>query len=218
MASSPVGLSPLQQDLLREFFARERRFVLTGGGALVGFHLRHRTSQDLGLFTKPPTGLAEGRQALTAAVTALGGSMEAVKTFPEFQRLLVRRGGETVLVDLVVDRAPDVDAVEDRQGIRLHSLREIAANKICALLGRGEIRDLVDLREILERGLDLASVVSDAERKDGGVSAATLAWLLDSIRIAGNATPPGDIAPATLESFRVDLVRRLRALGKPPGP
>ncbi|HLQ38006.1 MAG TPA: nucleotidyl transferase AbiEii/AbiGii toxin family protein [Planctomycetota bacterium] len=217
MASSPVGLSPLQQDLLREFFARERRFVLTGGGALVGFHLRHRTSQDLDLFTKPPVDLAEGRQALTAAVTALGGSMEAVKTFPEFQRLLVRRGGETVLVDLVVDRAPDVDVVEDRQGIRLHSLREIAANKICALLGRGEIRDLVDLREILERGLDLASVVSDAERKDGGVSAATLAWLLDSIRIAGNATLPGGIAPATLESFRVDLVRRLRALGK-PGP
>jgi hypothetical protein len=43
-----------------------------------------------------------------------------------------------------VDRAPDVDNVEERQGIRLHSLREIAANKICALPGRGEIRDLVD--------------------------------------------------------------------------
>jgi len=51
----------LQQDLLREFFARERRFVLTGGGALVGFHLRHRTSNELDLFGKPPIDLTDAR-------------------------------------------------------------------------------------------------------------------------------------------------------------
>ena len=67
------------------------------------------------------------------------------------------------------------------------SLREIAANKVCALLGRAEIRDLVDLRAILQKGFDLASVLRDAERKDGGVSPATLAWVLDSLCIGDDA-------------------------------
>jgi predicted nucleotidyltransferase component of viral defense system len=216
MDSYSRGLTPLQRDILREFFARERGFVLTGGGALVGFHLQHRQSQDLDLFTKPPRTLEEGRLALSSAAAALGATMESVRTYPEFQRVLVRRGSESVVVDLVVDRAPDVDPqVVEQDGIRLHSLREIAANKICALLGRAEIRDLVDLRAILQRGLDLAAVMADAERKDAGVSAATLAWLMESLRIGANAEVPG-LSAAELEAFRLEFVRRLRTLAKPP--
>lgn len=123
-----------------------------------------------------------------------------------------------MLVDLVIDRTPDVDAViEERQGVRLHSLREIAANKVCAILGRGEVRDLVDLRAILQRGLDLRMVLTDAARKDGGVSAATLAWLLDSVRIGAEAGLPEGVAAAELDRFRVDLVQQLRRLALPPG-
>jgi len=205
----------LQADVLREFFAREQRFVLTGGGALVGFHLHHRTSDDLDLFAKPPVDLEDGRRALDAAATALGGSIENVRTFPDFRRVLIRRGGETVVVDLVIDRAPDVDAaLSTPGGVRLHSLREIAANKVCALLGRGEIRDLIDLRAILQRDGDLRRMVADAERKDAGVSAATLAWLLDGIRIGVDASLPG-VTAAELDAFRRDLVRQLRAFGLP---
>lgn len=214
---SSRGLSPLQRDVLREFFARERRFVLTGGGALVGFHLHHRTSDDLDLFAKPPVGIDEGRRALAAAAEALGGTVESLRAWPEFHRALVRRGEESVVVDLVVDRAPDVAPPETGpDGILLHSLREIAANKICALLGRAELRDLVDLREILSRGLDLQQVLADAERKDGGVSPATLAWLLDGVRIGPEADPPG-VTAADLERFRRELVLRLRRTSLPPG-
>lgn len=215
---SSRGLSPLQQELLREFFARERRFVLTGGGALVGFHLGHRTSEDLDLFTKPPVRLDEGRHALDAAAGALGGAVEPVQTFPEFQRVLVRRGEESVLVDLVVDRAPEVDPdIQERHGIRIHSLREIAANKVCSLLGRGEIRDLVGLRAILQEGIDLAAAVEDARRKDGGVSAATLAWVLDSLKIGADASLPGEVPAAELERFRRELVDALRRMALPSG-
>lgn len=214
MDSSP-GLSSLQQAVLKEFFAREQRFVLTGGGALVGFHLRHRTSDDLDLFTKPPCDLEDGKRALAAAAAAVGGTIENVKTYPDFHRALIRRGSESVLVDLVVDRAPDVDAPQlVAGGVRIHSLREIAANKVCALLGRGEVRDLIDLCLILREGLDLRAILADAERKDGGVAPATLAWLLDSMRIGADAKLPA-VTPAELEAFRIDLVRRLRRLGLP---
>lgn len=160
-------------------------------------------------------GLEEGRRALQAAAIAVGGTLESLRSYPELHRLMVRRGDESVIVDLVVDRAPDLDAaIEGADGIRMHSLREIAANKVCALLGRGEIRDLVDLRAILLRGFDLASVLADAERKDGGVAAATLAWILDGLSIGAEARLPS-VTPAELEAFRRDLVVRLRALAKP---
>jgi hypothetical protein len=84
------------------------------------------------------------------------------------------------------------------------------------VLGRCEIRDLVDLQAILRKGMDLSSMIADAEKKDAGVSAATLAWLLDSLRIGADADVPGAVGAADLEAFRVDLVRRLRALAKPP--
>lgn len=213
---SSRGLSALQADLVREFFAREHRFVLTGGGALVGYHLRHRTSDDLDLFTKPPVTLEDGRRALEAAAGAVGGTLESLRSYPEFHRLLVRRGAETAVVDLVVDRAPDVDTtVVAPDGVRLHSMREIAANKICALLGRGEIRDLIDLRALLAHGLDLPRVLADAERKDRGVSAGTLAWILSGLTIGRDARLPG-VTAAELEAFRHNLVLRLRALAKPP--
>jgi hypothetical protein len=52
MASSPDSkLSPLQLAVIRAFFEREHDFFLTGGAALAGFHLGHRTTGDLDLFT-----------------------------------------------------------------------------------------------------------------------------------------------------------------------
>ena len=42
----------MQKEALSAFFEREREFFLTGGAALVGFHLRHRTTTDLDLFTQ----------------------------------------------------------------------------------------------------------------------------------------------------------------------
>ena len=103
-------------------------------------------------------------------------------------------------------RAPDVDqAMTVAGGVRVHSLREIAANKICALLGRGEIRDLVDLRAILARGLDLASILSDAECKDGGVSAATLAWIVDGLRIGPDARLPASPRRNSTRSDSISL-------------
>ena len=189
--------------------------MLTGGGALVGFHLHHRTSDDLDLFAKPPVQLDEGYRALEAAAVALGGSVESVRSSPEFRRALVRRGNEAAIVDLVVDRAADVDeTVAGPERIRLHSLREIAANKVCALLGRGEIRDLIDLRAILARGLSLQDILVDAEQKDGGVEPATLAWILAGLRIGADVELPG-VTAAELEEFRRNLVVRLRALAKP---
>ena len=60
---SASRLSVLQRDVMRAFFALEHRFFLSGGGALVGFHLGHRETDDLDLFATEAI-LEDGLRAL----------------------------------------------------------------------------------------------------------------------------------------------------------
>src|SRR5262245_21889005 len=113
MVSSRSRLSALQRDLLSAFFAREHRFFLTGGGALAGFHFGHRESKDLDLFAHPPIDLEVAERALNDAALACGASLTSETRFSEFRRFLARRGPETTLVDLVVDRAPAITVEKD---------------------------------------------------------------------------------------------------------
>jgi hypothetical protein len=69
------------------------------------------------------------------------------------------------------------------QANRGNSIEDIAANKICTLLGRAEVRDLIDLYFLDRHGYRVLDLLSDAQRKGGGVEAATLAWILGEIRV-----------------------------------
>ncbi|HEY3359896.1 MAG TPA: nucleotidyl transferase AbiEii/AbiGii toxin family protein [Polyangia bacterium] len=211
-------MSALQRDLLVAFFEREARFFLTGGAALGGFHLGHRPSDDIDLFTTPPVDLDAGERALLGAAAACGATLVPVDRFPEFRRFLAERGAERTVVDLVLDRAPQLDATKGRVGsIRMDSLLEIAANKICALLSRNEAKDLVDLTAILEAGVSLEGALAAAGRKDAGANAANLGFVLDQVRIGAAAVLPGGGDPLELERARVRLVAELARLAF-PGP
>ena len=220
-SSPPSRLTPLQVDLLQAFFAREQRFVLTGGAALAGFYFGHRETEDLDFFGAPGLDLQEAARTLEVSCAACAASLEPRQTFPDFRRYLARRGQETCIVDLVIDRAPMVDADKRMVGrLRIDTLREIAANKICTVLGRAQIKDLVDLQLLLASGIDLSAALADAARKDAGVDPATLAWVLDQITISPDARLPGDTDPRGLDDFRRDLVKTLQrlAFAQTPGP
>ena len=206
-------LTPLQRDLVEAIFAREQRFFLTGGGALVGYFFGHRDTEDIDLFALPGPDLEEVGREVEAAVTAVGATATLRNAYPDFRRYDTRREEEECLVDLVIDRAPQIDPDKNRFGaVRVDTLREIAANKICTLLSRSEIKDLIDLRELVASGIDLDRAFDDAERKDRGADPATLAWILDELRIGPEALLPGAVDPAELDRFRADFATRLRAL------
>jgi hypothetical protein len=217
MASSPPkppsSLTPLQADLLHAFFARERRFFLTGGAALGGFYFGHRTTEDLDLFSPPGPSLDDAERAASDAATACGASAKTIRSYAEFRRLAATRAVETCIVDLVIDRAPAIDPEKTVFGdVRVDTLRDIAANKICTIVSRSEIKDLVDLERILASGVDLERTFLDAQQKDAGADPATVAWVLDSLTIGPEAALPGGVEPARMIVFRDDLVKRLRAL------
>jgi hypothetical protein len=108
-------LSPLQQDILRGFFQREDRFFLSGGGALAGFHLAHRETHDLDLFTVEDA-LDRGISALGGVARDLGATIEAIQTAPDFRRVLVQQEAEAVVVDLVREYVAQVSP--EKQVIR----------------------------------------------------------------------------------------------------
>ena len=209
-------LDNFQQEVLSGFFERESRFFLTGGAALAGFHLGHRRTQDLDLFTTEEH-IEAGAAALTATAQELGASVEALQTYPDFRRYLLRRAGETVVVDLVRDLAPQLYG-EKRviNGIRIDPPEEILANKLCTLLSRAELRDLVDVRALEQAGFPMERYFEAASQKDGGLTPGQLAWVLSEIRIGDDAQPPGGVSASELRDYLQDLRARLARMALPP--
>ena len=175
-------LTPLRRDLLEAFFQREARFFLTGGAALAGYHLGHRETADLDLFTTADL-LADGEATLHGAVSAINGSIENIQTAPDFRRRLIRRGDESVVVDLVRERAPQGEQPKLQYGaVRVDPPEEILAIKLCTLLARAEIRDLVDVLALEKADHRVEAALPLAMEKDGGLTPAQLAWVLSQIQ------------------------------------
>jgi hypothetical protein len=208
-------LSPLQVEILEAFFAHEQGFYLTGGGALAGFHLGHRETHDLDLFTLSST-VEDGVRSLRAAAADVGASWREVRTAPEFRRVLLSRANESVIVDLVLERTEQLRPDKPRHGsVRVDPAEEIFANKLCTLLGRSEIRDLVDARALEGLGLSLSEALEAGQRKDGGLTPAQLAWVLSQITIGDGASLPGGVTPAELRDYLRNLIDRLVRIGHP---
>lgn len=209
-------LSKLQHDLVEAFFSEPSAFFLTGGAALAGFYLGHRTTDDLDLFSPAVEPMEHAVQRLRRAAAHVGADVDAMQETPEFRRFALRRGDDLTLVDLVIDRAPQLHVEKQLLGVvRLDSPAEIAANKVTALLGRTAPRDLVDLFALLDQGHDLVRVLKDARTKDGAVDPATLAWVLSNWRL-GPATPlPDGVAPEDIDRMRTSLIDRLLVLAVP---
>jgi predicted nucleotidyltransferase len=211
-------LTRLQIRVLHCLADMKPRFTLTGGGALVAVHLKHRETRDLDLFWQGRSVLDDIPGRAVQALESHGFDVTSLKRSPNFASYRLALGGDVVVLDLVADPTSVVEApkVMDIEGvaIQVDTPHEILVNKLCTLLGRAEIRDLVDVRSLLAAGGDLERAVADAPTKDGGFSPLMLGKILDGLplrRIAASAnTPEGEIAQ--LEAFRRELVDRLTGL------
>jgi len=208
-------LDSLQQDVLRVFFEYESHFFLTGGAALAGFHLHHRTTKDLDLFTVEDR-IEQGAAALATVAQDLGASLESLVVYLDFRRYLLRRGPSSVVVELVRDRAPQLIDQKPFVGtIQVDPPEEIIANKLCTLLSRAEIRDLVDVRALEAAGYRVEDHFESAARKDGGLTPGQLAWVLSQVVIGEDARLPEGVSVDELRQYLNDLVQRLSDMAFP---
>ncbi|MCA9682727.1 MAG: nucleotidyl transferase AbiEii/AbiGii toxin family protein, partial [Myxococcales bacterium] len=147
-------LTPWQREVLSAFFEREQGFYLTGGAALVGYHIGHRETLDLDLFTTDAEAFERGRYVLTDLAAALGAELSIRQDAPGFRRVVLTRDGEGLVVDLVIERVPQATPTKlVIDGVRVDPVFEILANKLCAVVGRAEERDIVDLWALEQSGL-----------------------------------------------------------------
>ena len=155
--------------------------------------------------------IESGFEIVRDVARTLGAAIEPIQTAPDFRRLLVKRGDEAIVVDLIREYVFQLER-EKREinGIRIDSPQEILANKLCALLSRSEIRDLVDVRELEKAGFDLQNALAAAQKKDTGLTPAQLAWVLDQIKLGDNLTPPGNISVMELREYLLNLTSRLK--------
>jgi Nucleotidyl transferase AbiEii toxin, Type IV TA system len=145
----------------------------------------------------------------------MGAELEAIQTAPAFRRMLLKRGAESIVINLreyVAQLEKDKPKIN---GMRVDPPQEILANKLRALLSRSEIRDLVDVRALEFAGYRVEDALIAASAKDGGLTPAQLAWVLSQIEMGDDLVPPGAVPVAELRRYLAELIARLTGAAYP---
>lgn len=153
-----------QDRVLKIVSEVDTNFYLTGGTCLNRFILEKRYSADLELFSNENKLFREDVRTLLDALKANGCPYEGLVDTRDFVRLIIQ---PMLQVDLVNDRVYRFGrSVRTPEGLVLDNTRNIAANKICAVLGRDEPKDVFDLYTLFcHAGLDWGSVLSASRKK-----------------------------------------------------
>lgn len=174
MGESP-GLAEEQQRALERLSAIPALagYYLAGGSA-VAYHLGHRRSRDVDLFS--PGGGAD-LDRVADAVTATGQDARMLGRTDAALRLVVCGAA----VDVVDYAHPLLEPpVSSELGFPVAGLLDLATMKLAAITRRGLRRDFWDLHAILASGLTLAAAV-DAYRRRFAVAAADLYHVLRAL-------------------------------------
>ncbi|MDI6774762.1 MAG: nucleotidyl transferase AbiEii/AbiGii toxin family protein [Verrucomicrobiota bacterium] len=195
------AITPLKRDFLKGFFAACRDFYLSGGSALGIFYLEHRLSYDLDFFTGRPVNWMVLGNTVTGVAAAIGARLESITAAPYFHRYSLQRGSEKEVLDFVVEQTRQLDQEkEEFGGIRVDTLREIGVNKICTLIGRCEMKDVVDLYFLSKRGLSIREHFAEAKTKEGGLDPAMISLFL--AKLAHAPLPDYLLVPVDEGDFR----------------
>jgi len=127
-------------------------FALAGGYAVQAHGFLDRPSSDVDLFAEASGefDFTEAVDAVVAAYLREGLQVEAEVRNASFARLDVRSAAESAKVELGLDWRKN-EPIRLAVGPGLHA-DDAVANKVCALFGRAEVRDYVDVDAILASG------------------------------------------------------------------
>ena len=205
-------LTPLKKDFLKSFFEVEDKFYLTGGSALGIFYLQHRFSYDLDFFTQQKIEWHIVDSETKSIAQSIGAECESLTLTPFFRRFKLTRGNESELVDFVIEPVAQIDATKNRFGsITVDTLNEIGINKMCMLLSRSELKDIIDLYFLEEAGFKIEDHLADAKLKEGGFDPVAISYLLATLKI--DSLPAYLAKPLQIEQINafIDSLRKRMA-------
>lgn len=158
------ALYRFQDTVLSIIFSVKTGFYLTGGTCLHRFYMEKRYSDDLDLFSNDSQLFRDDVRLVRQSLVEAGLSLDIRVDSRDFVRLIAE---DSLKIDLVNDRVYRIgNSYRTGVNIMLDNLDNIGANKICAVLGRDDPKDVFDLYTIFRSSdVNWSAIISAAERK-----------------------------------------------------
>jgi hypothetical protein len=165
-------LYPLQDRALQIIDQAGTDFYLTGGTALSRGYLHHRFSDDLDLFANLSPRFSSWCEQVVMTLAANPAWQTKVTMRQEyFMRIFVTQDDVTLKIECVNDVPSHIGEINHHAILgRLDSPENILANKLTALLGRNEPKDVADVWALtLGLGLSIKDAITGAQSKAAGL-------------------------------------------------
>jgi predicted nucleotidyltransferase component of viral defense system len=159
-----TNIYALQDKVLTAIFSAETTFYLTGGTCLNRFYHNRRYSNDPELLTNENALFRDDVRILLDALTSASLSYAIQVDTRDFLRLLIQ---DELQLDLINDRVYRYGkSIHSPLGIVLDNELNICANKLCAIIGRDDPKDMFDLYTIFKKDkLDWKMAITAAAKK-----------------------------------------------------
>jgi hypothetical protein len=183
-----MPLSDFQNDIMQRLSAnRSEHSYLAGGAALHIEPNSKRYSNALDYFHDSEERVASAFALDKAHLDEMGYDVTVLMNQPGFVRAVIKKDHASTKLEWAHDSAWRFMPVikSDRAGYILHPV-DLAINKLLALVGRDEIRDYVDIHDVIATTLPLGALCWAAAGKDPGF---TPAMLIDLLRRRGKYQP-----------------------------
>ena len=135
----------LQDEILPIIFQKDTEFYLTGGTCLNRFYFEKRYSDDLDLFTNFSNTFAYSARDIIDRIPRQNYAVHKQVDSKDFIRIQITKNNVRLQVDLVNDRVKRFGDFRYHDGYRLDNPLNILSNKITAVMGRDNPKDVFDI-------------------------------------------------------------------------
>ncbi len=140
------SLYQIQDNVLKAGLGLETGLYLTGGTCLHRFYSERRYSDDLDFFCNDNELFRDYVREYREAIKNQAMSEQVVVDSRDFVRLTIN---DSLKVDFVNDRVYRYGRIEKADGgFRIDNLTNLCANKLTAIIGRNEPKDIFDLHTL----------------------------------------------------------------------
>lgn len=214
-----MNLYPLQNGILKAIEKLSLPFYLTGGTALSRFYLQHRFSDDLDFFINEDPNFS----TYTAAVISELTKMEDINinknnliATPNYVSINITKDNIPLKIDFVNDIPVHFGDFRSYPLFnKVDSIVNILTNKITALIGRNEIKDVVDVWAIATNySFDWKTILDLASQKEACIDTDYICGALNSAssteiteNICWSKTIDGNKIKSDLSKISNDIVK-----------
>lgn len=206
-------LTPPQKIVIKEV-AKEpllAGFYLSGGTALAAYYLKHRLSEDLDFFAEKDFNSAFIHSFAEKLEAILKSSKMRFEHIYDRYQFFFEDQGEGLKVEFTKYAFSQLEPPTIYDGMRVDSFRDIAANKLMALLDRFEPKDFVDLFFILPKR-KLKDILKDVKMKFG-LEVSNIFLGGELMKVKRIAALPRMISPLTVEELKEFFIQKAKELG-----